>query len=525
MTKYKKLGLLLSGVVASALTVGVAIPLATSAMNNSTSIKQEENNSGSNDQGSNIQKPVDQESVNFTTRQNVAIGENLTFTADVKSISKSNVSLKSASTDETQVGSTKQLTTVSGKKQDYRVTTEFANNRKYMPILAYDENISYNNYSQSRSYSDANKELFPGWDRVEDKNATQGLQTKVKSSDGMYVYKFIANKTLKGAFPNIEDQEITFLVINLQDAGNQTSSTDFKTRFENDLKKIQPQFVSISGVNDWNKSMIPNLSIDKNLKKLTIWDTWDTLTDFSGINIPNSVKELEIRSNSLKNINPLQIPKDTSIIHEMGFGATFNCIDLSSQGKMDDAKLQEAIDLVYKTRIKERAFQSNFAGGYIYQWNLRKTGLTSFNNVTVPMLEDGTGRFYIAYVAIESDAGSSNSTSNETITDGKEPSNDANIGEWFDWNENGWSKVETVIVSAKDGKALDFDKTVKEIIGFINKYPNVKTIYVHSLTFTDTTKKPADLKEAVKQAYTGYPEKIDAITFSDKSPETPVENK
>lgn len=223
-----------------------------------------------------------------------------------------------------------------------------------MPILAYDENISYNNYSQSRSYKDANSEVFPGWTRVEDKSKKLG--TKVSSSDGMYVYKFTATKTLKIAFPSLQDNEITFLVINLQDAGNQSNSANFKTRFENDLKSINPQFVTISGVNDWNKSMIADLSLAKNLKKLTIWDTWGTLTDFSRINIPSTVQELEIRSTSLKNINPLQLPKDAAIIHEMGFGATFNTIDLSSQGKMDNSKLQEAVDIVYKTKIKERAF-------------------------------------------------------------------------------------------------------------------------------------------------------------------------
>lgn len=534
ISKFKKHWLaLMGGFTVAGAVLGTAIPLATSNHDKTSSnvVNTNSNNASSNSSSDvsssssstdfSVNGPVistDSLNIVATGFDNSSSTRSTTSTQSLSLASTDSSSASSSVGDSSQIPTTdknnpgkKTLTTVKGEQKEFLVSTAYQNNRKFMPILAYDESISYYNYQQSRSFEDTVDGNFPGWDKSV--KSVEQIKTTDLSKTFVQLVTYKATETLKKAFKDVQS-EIKQLYISLDDT--------LTSNVINELIQLyKPDYVRIENVNNNNIKQIPNMKNDSFIKKLDISGDFSSV---KGVVFPNSTEELRIVSENIKSIDPLQLPENAAIITENVYDARFTEIDLSSHTNLSTEDLQKAVNIVYEKRINERAFQGNFAGGYIYSWNLQHTGKTSFNEVKIPELNDGTGRFYIAYVAISS--GNSNGTANETITEGNTPSNDSQIGEWWDSNANGWSKVTTVNVTAKDGSALNYDKTVKEIMGFLAKYPSVTAINISSLTFTETSKTLDNLKdELVKEIKAKYGEdssyaNINFITKKDSSEST-----
>ncbi|MDE7112177.1 MAG: IgG-blocking protein M [Malacoplasma sp.] len=467
LSKLKKFSIALtSGLAAGIAGIGITVPL---IQNQGTTLVNESGKS--NDDFGNYE--------NFTKTNSSIESENLSFTPANSSSSTLSMTRNASVTEENK--GTKMLWTQSGEQKEFKVSTVFQNNRKFMPMLAYDED-DVANFSQTRIWIDLVLDDFPGWERTRVSNSY--------SENGTYVHKYTATETLKKAYPNLQKTEITKLVICMNELVYRLKGTDYKEAIQNLINKTNPDYLDIQYVNDSNIQYLPELN-NSNLRKLSISGGF---TSLSSVKISDQVQEIEVKG-SLTSIDPLVFPKDAAFITESG-SAIFTEIDLSAHKNLTTEELQKAVNVVYEDRINERAFQGNFAGGYIYSWNLRNTGISSFNNVTVPELKDGTGRFYIAYVAVETT--NSNGTVEEVISEGTQPSNDSLIKEWYDWNPQGWEKVSDIIVTAKDSAKLDFNKTVKEIMGFLAKYPNVAKIDISSLKFTDDKKTLTDLETQLK---------------------------
>lgn len=486
MSKFRK-GLLaiIGGLTVAGAGIGVTVPLVTSNNNYENSL----NNSSSNN-SSNLK--VNGSVISTDNLNIVATGLSSNVSSQV-----SRQSLSSSSSAESTVDSKytakKELTMVNGEKKEFLVSTVYENNRKFMPILAYDEEISYNNYQQSREYKDVVYGNFPGWDKKV--TIIHQIDNVDLSKAYARVVEYSANKTLQETFPDAT-KSVKQLYIALD---SKTMTADVITKLVN---QYQPDYLRIESVDDTTIKQLPDMKDFSTVKKV---DFGGLFTTIKGVSFPESTLELKITSDNIKTIDPLQLPESAAIITETVHDARFTEIDLSSHTNLTTEELQKAVDIVYKQRINERAFQGNFAGGYIYSWNLQNTGITSFNDVNIPKLNDGTDRFYIAYVAVSSSG--SNGTANETISGGSEPSNDSQIGEWWDSNANGWSKVTTVTVTAKGNAQLNYDKTLNEIMGFLAKYPNVTKIDVSLLKFEDSNKTLDNLKEdLIKQIQSKYGE-------------------
>ncbi|MDE5949260.1 MAG: IgG-blocking protein M [Malacoplasma sp.] len=472
LSKLRKFSIALtSGLAAGIAGIGITVPLVQNQ--GTTLVTNSENSSG--DFGG---------YENFTKTESSIQSENLSFTPASNS-STLTMSRNASTTDENK--GTQMLWTQSGEQKEFKVSTVFKNNRKFMPMLAYDTD-DVANFSQTRIWIDLVLDDFPGWDRTSVWNTF--------SQNGSYVHKYTATDTLKKAYPNLQKTEITKLVICLSDLVYKVKdTTNYKEVVQKLIDEVNPDYLDLQYVNDSNIQYLPELN-NSNLRKLSISGGF---TSLSSLKISDKVQEIEVKG-GLTSIDPLIFPKDAAFITESG-SAIFTEINLSAHKNLTTEELQKAVDIVYKDRINERAFQGNFAGGYIYSWNLRNTGISSFNSVTVPELNDGTGRFYIAYVAVETE--NSDGTVEEVISEGTQPSNDSLIKEWYDWNPQGWEKVSDIIVTAKDSAKLDFDKTVKEIMGFLQKYPNVIKIDISSLKFTDDKKTLSDLETQLKNQIKG----------------------
>ncbi|MDE5767713.1 MAG: IgG-blocking protein M [Malacoplasma sp.] len=473
LSKLRKFSIALtSGLAAGIAGIGITVPL---IQNQSTTLVTDSEKSSGDFSGYE----------NFTKTDSSIQSENLSFTPANSSSSTFSMSRNASVTDENK--GTQMLWTQSGEQKEFKVSTVFKNNRKFMPMLAYDTD-DVANFSQTRIWIDLVLDDFPGWERTSVKNTF--------SQNGSYVHKYTATDTLKKAYPNLQKTEITKLVICLSDLVYKVKdTTNYKEVVQKLIDEVNPDYLDLQYVNDSNIQYLPELN-NSNLRKLSISGGF---TSLSSLKISDKVQEIEVKG-SLTSIDPLIFPKDAAFITESG-SAIFTEINLSAHKNLTTEELQKAVDIVYKDRINERAFQGDFAGGYIYSWNLRNTGISSFNSVTIPELNDGTDRFYIAYVAVETE--NNNGTVEEVISEGTQPSNDSQIKEWFDWNPQGWEKVSDIIVTAKDSAKLDFNKTVKEIMGFLQKYPNVVKIDVSSLKFTDDKKTLSDLETQLKNEIKG----------------------
>lgn len=506
--------LILSGLVTTA-SIGVAVPFVIKSFNGTTSLIT----------NGNVQAPIDSTSStpiynglydnfvnnydgtltssslvfaapNAKTSPSLLGRSTSTFTNDLVLDNEMNV-IDNASQQLQQHGydpkynSIKKVTDIDGEVRAIVTTNCFENNRKYMPILTYNDDTYYS-YSQTRSWEDVNGNVYPGWTLQ---------KSQLSSYDGnnffgISWYSYKPTETLKKAYPNVVDHVVGLGIILpeiVKSYGEKTK--DVLSKLINDHSEIS--YLTFYGVDDSNIGHLPTIGENTNIKKMAIRGTYSNLTGFA---FPKSLLELEFSSQNYKAVDPLQLPKSAAIIYEQNYSSYFTSINLSSHQNMTNDQLQEAVNVVYQQRIHERTFQGNFAGGYIYSWNLRKTGLSSFNGVTIPMLTDGTGRFYIAHVEVETD-GNQGPNKDEVIGNNPsgKPSNDSQIDEWYDWNEQGWSKVTQVTVTSKDNAPVNFENTVQEILGFVKKYPNIKTVDVSALKFTDESKTLDQLEKTVNE--------------------------
>ena len=392
-----------------------------------------------------------------------------------------------------------EVTTESGKKDTQIQSTLYRNERKFMPILAKDFPESHPQNSRifgERDVREVEKDIYPGWDRVvAENNSSNGFYYQGVKGVGLFDYK--PSAVLKTVKPDA--QNIKTLVLSLDVVENNYGKENSKKIFEHVIKVASPDMISLASYDSELFDLLPKDingtfgDKSKSLKKMSLYGEFDNINKLM---LPETLEEIEIYSPKMTKVDPLLFPKNANLIYDSFISSNFTSVDLSNRGKMTTDDLQKAVDIVYEERVDERYFQNHWAAGYIGHWNLRNTGLYSFNDVVVPPLLDSTGRFYIGSVEIETDS-SMGPIQNEQIGSGNKPSNDSQIGEIFDWNTDGWSKVEEVVVTMQQGRPIIFEKAVSEIVGFINKYPNVKRIDVRNLIFMGGESQK-QLVEAVK---------------------------
>lgn len=416
------------------------------------------------------------------------------------SSSDSSSSSGSSTITPSQYNKTESLMTDKGTKQDVLVSTLTTNNRSFMPILAYSDDQA-SNYISGRSGSDVQNDDYNGWTK----------SSYVTVNDYAWSFSYSASNLLKQAYPKVTST-VNVISISLEIAKDDGVSADALAKF---IDSQNVSMVKFFEVRDDNVNLLPDLTSNTNIKKVQInastqWK--NALTSFpKNLSFPESTQEIQLYTPDVKSIDPLVFPKDASLISDnTQLTARFENIDLSSHNSLTNAELQKAVDVVYQSRIKERAFQGAFAGGYIYSWNLVGTGITSFNDVVIPKLEDGTGRFYIAYVAVSSTGTIENGVVNEDMKPNTSASNDSQIKEWYDANPNGWSTVTTVNVSSK-GVEISYNQALQEIIGYVNKYPNTNKINIKDVKLADG-KQLSDLKSDLTKTFTTLEKSIEIIT-------------
>lgn len=382
--------------------------------------------------------------------------------------------------------------TTDGTKHELYVSPEVTNDRKLMPILSNPDGANGTMQADMRSFRQILNGEYPGW-------------SKTENADGSRTY--VPTATLRSAHPEVASEIKAYRVYD--DASEAAIAK---------IKELQPTFVEFIGLKQADISFLSDKLADLTfIKKLTFQGTFDA---FVGVKLPASVVELEFLNgwantdgNSLVRIDPLLIPDGASIISDAGSSSYAEIIDLShGHENLTKEEFQKAVDKVYKTYVKSRLFQGPFTGGYIYSWDLRNTGFTSFNDVTVPPLNDGTGRFYVDSV----DVSSSGTSTTVDKTVGSEASNDSRIGRIYDWNTDGWAKVQTMKVSSKDGTPVPFEVAVAELAGFLRRYPNLTSVDLSGLKFKEADKSASALVEKIKAdlAGSGLGDYVKTIKFT-----------
>lgn len=470
----KKFKILLTSASVIAMGAGVGVYVATTNTQN-TSVNVNNN-----------------ENINYKTNGTVVTGDKLTFSAVVQQ--NSNISTQAFINDGTKpVGTYNKVIDLgkdsitpkytsgyvetyleSGDTVSRYSSSEYHNNRTLMPILDTKEHY----YTSERTYSEIQKGIYRGWE-ISTKSINYGEQ-----------FTYTASPVLKTVFKQLKQETVSAVQFNLGLSGTSIESINSFLKTNSDI-----QFVTIKGISqdtDLSKLVLP-----ESVQKLTLLGQRNTIND---LKLPSKLQEIEIYlGSSLKSIDPLIFPDSANIISDVVMNNTssvFTEIKLSdSTINNTDHKLQKAINDVYTYRIKERAFQGLVPGGYIASWDLTGTKVTSFNNVNIPPLNDGTGRFYIAHVEVKTDGNFGNSQ-DESI--GSKPSNDSQINDWFDWG-GGWQKVQEVVVSSSENVSLE--TATQEIMGFIAKYPNVKKINIVNVKLTDGSTHE-QLKDSVIKAIT-----------------------
>lgn len=473
----RKWKILLSSASLIAVGGGIGVYAITSTpVSTSTSVNTNENNNNY---------------VNYKTKGSVVTGNKLTFSAVVQPNSQINnyafikdgalavgtynkeINMGSDSITPTYTSGYIQTYLGNGDTVPRYSSSEYHNNRTYMPILDTTEHY----YHSERTSGEIQRGAYRGWEI---------------SGKGYVVfgekYSYTASPVLKTVFNNLQTETINAIQFNLDLSNTTIESINTYLQENKDI-----QFVTVRGINQ--NTDLSKLVLPENIKKLSLFGERNTIND---LKLPTDLQEIEIYlGKSLKSVDPLIFPRTTNIISDV---AANNTSSVFTEIKLSDstidntsAKLQQAINDVYTYRIKERAFQGLVTGGYIGSWDLTGTKVTSFNHVTIPLLNDGTGRFYIAHVEVKTD-GNIDSTQNETITN--KPSNDSQINDWFDWG-GGWQKVQEVVVSSSENVSLE--TATQEIMGFIAKYPNIKKINIVNIKLVDNVTHE-QLKENVLKA-------------------------
>lgn len=476
-------------------SIGVAVGVGASVSNSYSSNNELNISQGDSTKNSTLSFSSSSSLVN----SNSSSGSNQTIGG---SSSDSSSSSGSSTITPSQYNKTESLMTDKGTKQDVLVSTLTTNNRSFMPILAYSDDQA-SNYISGRSGSDVQNDDYNGWTKSSYDST---------SVDYAWSFSYSATELLTKTFSNVTPT-INVLSISLEIAKDDNLTASDIATFINSQSNVS--MVKFFEVRDDNVNLLPNLTSNENIKKVQInastqWK--NALTSFpKDLSFPKNTKEIQLYTPDVKSIDPLAIPEDASLISDnTQLTARFENIDLSSHSSLTNDQLQKAVDIVYKTRINERAFQGAFAGGYIYSWNLIGTGITSFNDVVIPKLEDGTGRFYIAYVAVSSSGTIVNGEVNETMKPSNTASNDSQIKEWYDSNPSGWSTVTTVNVSSKE-QEISYDVALKEIVGYVNKYPNTNKINIKDVKLANG-KTLAELKSALESTFKTLEKTITIVT-------------
>lgn len=445
------------------------------------------NNNGNSNSGSTSTNNTD---ITFKQNNGIVSGQNLAFAAVLNSDMISGNSTRQASVETVSSTSTKdvdlgeksitpkytsgwvQRTMIDGTKETRYQSPEYYNNRTFMPIL--DQNGAAVN---ERTDEDCRLNLYAGWDKTDEN----------KTSYTLSIYK--ATDLLKETYPSAQEyvRAINYSFYNNNNESAYAKLTDA-------INKERADFVILT-IDD--KTDLSKINIPSSVKKLTIKSNYATSID--GLNIPKGVQEVEFYLGSkVTTVDPLMFPEGCNVITDTSINSStiFKEVKISkanSDMTNKSQKLQNALNNIYQYRTHERAFQGTFSGGYIGSWDLTNTKVTSFNGVTVPLLNDGSGRFYVAHVEIKTD-GNIDPSINESI-DSDSVSNDSQIDSWFDWGQ-GWQKVQEVKVTST--KEISIDVAAKEIVGFMKKYPNIVIIDLSGIQLKDG-KTADDLADAVKK--------------------------
>lgn len=486
-TKHK---ILLSSLGITSIVAGVGVGVGANSTYTNSVVENTENNN-SNGNNNSTGNNASNSDVNLTEHGAVVNGKSLTFSAVVspnaarsttKALVRSNgeppvgtnqkqVDMGAKSITPTYTSGWVEKTLYDGTKASRYVSSEYHNNRVYMPILDNTRNF----YSSEREVGEINLNEYRGWNMHPSPLGTGATSIT-------YTVQEVLTKTFK-----LTDQTVSAISYDLSQMTIEQVNESLKSN-------NGTEFVIISGIEQ--STELSKLELPQGLKKLTIKGSRNTIND---LKLPSSLLEMEIYlGKALTAIDPLIFPESTNIISDTALASSitsvFREIKLSDKDIDNTSdKLQKAINSVYEYRLKERAFQGLVPGGYISSWDLTETKVTSFNHVTIPVLNDGTGRFFIAHVEVKTD-GNFGPSKDETITN--KPSNDSQIDGWFDWG-GGWQKVQEVVVSSTE--PVSIENATKEIMGFIAKYSNVVKIDVKNIQLEEG-KTHKELKDSVIEA-------------------------
>lgn len=389
-------------------------------------------------------------------------------------------------------------------EQELYQSNLYYNQRDFMPILSSER---MHNYPNERSTMSVIHNDYYGWDITNETymNSNGNVLSSKKDYAAMKYFKYSPTSELTQYFG--KTNKIHALEFDCGKMMNDNLSIDDLTKKINTFMEASVngytkiEFVTIRKA---SQELLEKLVVPNGIKKLTIIDYsedyWSQLSSLRGIQIPESVQELEFYSNSANKIDPLILSSNTHMIYDhiddSNYNirqANFSMIDLSTHTNLTNDELQKAIDIVYGQRQFERNFQGSSTGGYIYQLDISNTPIKTLNNVFIPSQSDN--RFNIAYVKW-----SSNSVNGqiEVNIGSDKPSNDSLVGEWWDVVTNPSTATKLVLTSQGQVK---IDTVVNEVIGQIKKFPSIKEIDLKEISLLDS-KTLTDLMNAIKTKLT-----------------------
>ena len=373
----------------------------------------------------------------------------------------------------------------------------YFNQREVMPILTSDDADHNSNYINERSQNEVEFNRYPGWERNYNNTFFNGAilgATYTPTAALKDALNQINNvkTTNVNKFENVDAlAPISAMSLDFQQLASirPTISVEDINALINYAADQGVTFISFSGL---SQSILEGIVIPNKITKLTIKDFDGNLSSFRGIKIADSVKELEFYSTSAYKVDPTILPDSSHLIYDHIDGdnpakgklafKNFTMIDLSDRQDLTNDILQKALDNVYGKRQFERALNGDFMGGYIYNLDISDTPIKTLNNVYIPSQSDG--RFNIAYVKWTSDKVQDGQI---TITIGepsKYPTNDAQVGEWFDSSGN--AELATVLKLKTEGN-MELKQFQIELKALLDKYPNINKIDISEVHLLKAT--------------------------------------
>ncbi|MDE5651632.1 MAG: IgG-blocking protein M [Ureaplasma sp.] len=399
-------------------------------------------------------------------------------------------------------------------EQELYQSSFYYNQRDFMPILSSE---TMYNYPNERNTMSVIHNSYYGWNITDQAYMNSNGQTLSSKKDyaAMTYFQYSPTSELTRYFG--KTNKINALEFDCGKMMNDNLSIDQLAQKINNFMQLavnsytKIEFVTIRKS---SQELLEKLVVPSGIKKLTIIDYsegyWSQLSSLRGIQIPESVQELEFYSNSANKIDPLILPSSTHMIYDhiddSNYNirqANFSMIDLSTHTNLTNDELQKAIDIVYGQRQFERNFQGTLVGGYIYQLDISNTPIKTLNNVFIPSQSDN--RFNIAYVKWSSNSGNGQI---EVNIGSDKPSNDSLVGEWWDVSTNPNTATKLVLTSTG---AVKVETVVNEVIGQIKKFPQIKEIDLKGISLLDS-KTLSDLTNAIKTKLTSM--QIDSNNFT-----------